>query len=53
MRSLLRHPDYYKKKIYIFFNPGPSMRGKGVSFEDKKIKKIIFTKTKRDLRYMT
>ena len=44
MRSLLRHPNYYKKNFTFF------LRGKCVSFGDKKIKKSKFYKNKKGFK---
>ena len=52
MRSLLIHPNYYKK-IFTFFSPGIRMSGKNIYFEGKKIKKVIFTEIRKYSRYMT
>ena len=52
MRPLLRHQNYYKKHLH-FFSPSITMIGKNIIFDDKKVKKSYFTKTKKYLREMT
>ena len=49
MRSLLRHPNYYKKILH-FFKLSVKMSGKSVNFGDEKIKKVFFTKAEKYLR---
>ena len=44
MRSLLRHPNYYKKN---FFSLGIRMSGENINFDDKKIIKSHFYKNKK------
>ena len=46
MRSLLRHPNYYKK-VLLFSPPSIRMSGKSVSFGDKEIEKRNFYKNKK------
>ena len=48
MRSLLRHPNYYKK-VLLFSPPSIRMSGKSVSFGDKEIEKRNFYKNKKIL----
>ena len=50
---LTRHPNYYIKKNYIFFSPSIRMSRKSINFEDKKSTKVISTKAKNYLIYMT
>ena len=46
MCLLLRHPNYYYKNL-LFFSPSIRMSEKSVKFEDKKVKKVVSTETKR------
>ena len=46
MRSLLRHPNYYKKK-FTFFSPSIKMSGKNIIFNDEKINKSNFYQNKK------
>ena len=46
MRSLLRHPNYYKN-FFTFFSPSIRISGKNIHFDNKKIKKSKFYKNKK------
>ena len=46
MRSLRRHPNYYKKS-FTFFSPSIRMSGKNIIFNDEKINKSNFYKNKK------
>ena len=46
MRSLLRHPNYYKKN-FTFFSPSIKMSGKNIIFNDEKINKSNFYQNKK------
>ena len=51
MRSHLRHPSYYYKKLLLFFSSSIRMSGKSINFGDKYVflKKQIFTKAKKSI----
>ena len=46
MRSLLRHPNYYKK-VLTFCSRSMGMGGKSINFGDKKINNSKFYKNKK------
>ena len=46
MRSLLRHPNYYKNK-FTFFLPSIRMKKKNIIFNDEKINESNFCKNKK------
>ena len=52
MRSLLRHPDYYKNKFTFFFHQVEEWVERVWVLETKNSKEANFTKTKKHLRYM-
>ena len=45
-KLFIKHPNYYKKIVSIFFQPSIRMSGKSINFEDKKINKSTFYKNK-------
>ena len=45
-------PNYKKKILLVFFLPSIRMSVKNINFEDKKIKKVISTKTEKYSRQM-
>ena len=47
MRLLLRYPITKKNYYLFFFLPSIRMSVKNINFEDKKIKKVISTKTEK------
>ena len=46
MRSLLRHPNYYKNK-FTFFLPSIRMKKNNIIFNDEKINESNFCKNKK------
>ena len=47
MWSFLRHPNYYKKNLYIFFSFSIRMSRKNIKFDSKKINKSNFYESKK------